>query len=61
MEKLMESKTQVDPVSKQLLVVLDGNGGKQAVADLVKQWSGLKKLQIRYDRYLEKNGKQTNI
>jgi type I restriction enzyme M protein len=61
MEKLIESKTQVDPVSKQLLVVLDGNGGKRAVADLVKQWSGLKKLQTRYDRYLEKNGKQTNI
>jgi type I restriction enzyme M protein len=61
MEKLIESKTQVAPVSEQLLEVLNGNGGKQAVADLVKQWSGLKKLQTRYGRYLEKNGKQTNV
>jgi len=52
MEKLIESKTQLEPVSKQLIVVLAGNDGKQAVAALVKLWSGLKKLQTQYDRYL---------
>ena len=59
MEKLIESKAQVEPVCEQLLDVLDGNGGKEAVADLVKQWSNLKKLQARYDQYKKKNGKKT--
>ena len=61
MERLIESKTQVEPISKHLLEVLDGDGGKQAVADLVRQWSDLEKLQTRYDQYLEKTGKQTAI
>jgi len=61
MDKLIESKTQVEPISELLLEVLDGNGGKEAVADLVKQWSDLKKLQARYDSYLQKNGKKTDI
>ena len=61
MEKLIESKTQVEPVSEQLIEVLDDSGGKQAVTDLVKQWSELKKLQINYDKYLEKTGKETEI
>ncbi len=59
MEKLIETKTQVEPVSVQLLDVLDGNGGKEAVADLAKKWSDLKKLQTRYDGYLKKNGKSS--
>lgn len=61
MERLIESKTHVEPISKHLLEVLDGNGGKQAMVDLVKQWSDLEKLQTRYDQYLEKNGRQTTI
>jgi type I restriction enzyme M protein len=61
MEKLHESNALVEPISEQLLVVLAGNGGKRAVADLVKQWADLKKLQTRSDRYLEKNGTQTTI
>ncbi|MFA7060210.1 MAG: N-6 DNA methylase [Pedobacter sp.] len=42
MEKLAENKAQVEPVSEQLLEVFEDNDGKQAVAELVKQWSGLK-------------------
>jgi type I restriction enzyme M protein len=61
MERLTESKAHVGPISKHLLEVLDGNGGKQAVADLVKQWSDLAKFQTRYDQYLEKNGRQPTI
>ncbi|MBT3255925.1 MAG: SAM-dependent DNA methyltransferase [Deltaproteobacteria bacterium] len=61
MEKLIETKTQVEPVSVQLLDVLDGNGGKEAVADLAKKWSDLKKLQTRYDGYLKKNSKQSSV
>ena len=60
MEKLIESNTQVEPISKQLLDVLDGNGGKQAVAELVKQWSDLEKTSnpIRPIPW-KKHGKQT--
>jgi type I restriction enzyme M protein len=51
MEKLAENKAQVEPVSGQLLEVLEDKEGKQAVADLVKQWSGLKALQAEYEQY----------
>jgi len=61
MQKLIESKTHVKPVSGQLLDVLDGNGGKDAVKDLLNQWSGLKKLQTQYGHYRKKNGKQPEI
>ena len=50
-ERLVENKTRVEPVSAQLLEVLDDNAGKHAVADLVKQWYGLDKLQGRYEQY----------
>ena len=55
MERLTENKTRVEPVSAQLLEVLDDDAGKQAVAELVKQWSGLNKLQTRYEQYREKH------
>lgn len=55
MERLIENKTRVEPVSAQLLEVLDDVSGKQAVADLVKQWSGLTRLQGRYQQYREKH------
>ena len=61
METLIESEAQVAPISGQLLAVLDGNGGKLDVADLMKQWSGLKKLQTRYGQYLKKNGTQSAV
>lgn len=61
MEKLTDKKAQVEPVSEQLLEVLNIDEGKKAVADLVKKWSELKKLQTKYKQYLKKNGKQTSI
>jgi type I restriction enzyme M protein len=54
MTRLTENKTNVEPVSAQLLDVLDDAVGKQAVTELVKQWAGLSKLQSRYEQYLEK-------
>ena len=54
MERLTESKASITPISAQLLEVLEDAAGKQAVADLVKQWAGLNKLQTRYAAYLEK-------
>ena len=55
MERLIENKTRVEPVSAQLLEVLDDDAGKQAVGELVKQWAGLNKLQTRYEQYGEKH------
>jgi type I restriction enzyme M protein len=52
MAQLIENQKQVKPVSEQLLEVLDDQQGKLAVGDLVKQWSGLNKLQKAYDNYL---------
>jgi type I restriction enzyme M protein len=55
MDRLTESKTRVEPISAQLLEVLDDEAGKSAVGDLVKQWSSLAKLQTRYEQYREKH------
>jgi type I restriction enzyme M protein len=54
MERLIESKTHVEPISAQLLEVLDDDAGKSAVGALVKQWAALAKLQTRYEQYLAK-------
>lgn len=51
MERLLENATRVEPVSAQLLEVLDDADGKEAVKALVKQWKRLDKLQTRYDGY----------
>jgi len=55
MERLRENKSHVEPVSAQLIEVLDDAPGKIAVAEVVKQWSGLNKLQTRYEQYREKH------
>ena len=51
MEQLSENKTHVEPISKQLLEVLDDKLGKVAVGDLVKQWKELNQLQKKYNGY----------
>ncbi len=61
MERLVENKTRVEPVSAQLLEVLDDQAGKQAVGELVKQWAGLKALRASYEQYLAKHGKEAAI
>lgn len=55
MERLLENKTKVEPVSAQLLEVLDDADGKAAVGGLVQQWAGLNKLQTHYTQYREKH------
>ena len=61
MERLMENKTRVEPVSAQLLEVLDDESGKQAVGKLVKEWAGLGKLQTRYEQYREKHRDKESV
>jgi type I restriction enzyme M protein len=61
MSRLVENKALVEPVCTQLLEVLDDADGKQAVAELVKQWAGLNKLQARYEQYREKHGKEKDV
>jgi type I restriction enzyme M protein len=54
MERLIENKNRVEPLSAQLLEVLD-DAGRDAVAELMKQWVGLNKLQTRYEQYRAKH------
>ena len=61
MERLIESKTHVKPISTQLLEVLNDDAGKQSVADLVKQWAALIKLETRYANYREKHGREKAV
>ena len=41
---LLENKTQIEPISQQLLEVLADEEGKKAVSDLVSQWNMLAQL-----------------
>ncbi|MBK8767915.1 MAG: SAM-dependent DNA methyltransferase [Burkholderiaceae bacterium] len=61
MERLIENKAKVEPVSAQLLEVLDDTGGKQAVGELVQQWTGLAKLKTHYAQYQEKHADETAL
>ena len=61
MERLIENKTRVEPVSAQLLEVLDDADGKQAVGELVKQWAGLGKLQTRYVQYARSTAAKESV
>lgn len=61
MEKLTENKARVEPVSAHLLEVLDDKAGKQAVAELVKQWAGLKVLKAKHDQYEKAFAKEAAI
>ncbi|MEQ1883714.1 MAG: class I SAM-dependent DNA methyltransferase [Bryobacteraceae bacterium] len=54
-ERLIGSKARVEPISTQLLEVLDDDAGKRAVGELVKQWAALKQLQSRYEQYRDKH------
>ncbi|MFD3318205.1 N-6 DNA methylase [Alteromonas macleodii] len=51
MDLLSKNKKQVEPVSEQLLEVLDDEQGKIAVGDLVNQWKELTQLQTKYQIY----------
>lgn len=53
MQRLLENATKVEPVSAQLLEVLDDAEGKEAVKALVKQWKGLQPLVNRHQKHLE--------
>ena len=53
MEQLLANREKVEPVSEQLLDVLDDSQGKQAVGELVSQWQGLKALQQASDAYIQ--------
>jgi type I restriction enzyme M protein len=55
MDRLIENKTRIEPVSTQLLSVLDNEDGKKAVAQLVEQWAALKTLKAHYEKYREKH------
>jgi type I restriction enzyme M protein len=60
-ERLIANKVRVEAVSGQLFGVLDDAAGKQAVAELVKQWAGLEKLQNRYEQYRMKQASEKAV
>lgn len=55
MQRLAENKNNVEPVTEQLLEVLDDQAGKDAVASLVKTWKALAPLEKAYTAYSTKN------
>ena len=61
MIRLRENATKVEPVSAQLLEVLDDAEGKEAVKALVKQWKGLDKLSTHYEQHVAQRAKLTGI
>ncbi len=61
MERLTENQEMVEPVSKQLLEVLDDETGKATVGELMKQWAALDKLKAKYDDYMGKYGREKSI
>ena len=61
MQRLLENKAKVEPVSAQLLEVLDDEPGRQAVGELVQQWAGLTKLETRYALYRDKGADETAV
>ncbi len=61
MERLSENKTQVAPVSRKILEVLDDKAGKDAVASLVKTWDHLGPLEKAYAAYQKTNGSKATV
>lgn len=61
MERLIENKTKVEPISAQLLEVLDDAAGMEAVGELVKQWTALDKLEARYGKYRDKDASERSV
>ncbi|WP_295442090.1 class I SAM-dependent DNA methyltransferase [uncultured Thiodictyon sp.] len=61
MERLAENRQQVEPVSAQLLAVLDDQAGKAAVARLVNAWDGLDTLQQAYAAYQRRHVDQAAV
>jgi type I restriction enzyme M protein len=61
MEMLREHQPKAAPVATQLLEMLDNAESRQAVAALLKQWTGLDKLQSQYDRYRAHHGADSGI
>ncbi len=61
MERLTENKEMVEPVTRQLLEVLDDETGKQTVGELMKQWAALDRLKTKHEQYLEKYAHEKSI
>jgi len=55
MARLAENQKQVEPVTEQILSVLDDKEGKQAVTSLLDTWKGLAPLQKAWASYQKKN------
>ena len=61
MVRLIENRNKVEPISAQLLEVLDDAAGEEAVGELVKQWAALDQLQARYGKYCDKDAGEKSV
>jgi type I restriction enzyme M protein len=59
--KLIENEKHIEPLSTQLLDVLDSAEGRQAVKDLGRQWKSLAKLQDKCENYVAGYGAETEV
>ena len=61
MEKLAENRRRVEPVGERLTEVLEVEAGRDAVADLLKEWAHLNDLTVRYQSYAAERGADETI
>jgi len=61
MARLAENRQKVEPVSAQLLAVLDDKAGKEAVASLLDTWENLAPLETAWADYQKQNGDKASI
>jgi len=61
MKRLAENRKRVEPVSKQILEVLDDQPGKQAVAGLVETWKQLDPLEAAWTKYKKASGTKKTV
>lgn len=61
MERLADNRKQVEPVSKQILEVLDDQAGQKAVTSLVTTWGQLGALETAWAGYRKANGNEATV
>lgn len=61
MDRLISSNARIEPLSAQLLEVVNDQAGQQAVVELVSEWSSLNKLQKRYEQYRLKYASEKTV
>jgi type I restriction enzyme M protein len=59
--KLIENEKHIEPLSSQLLEVLDSADGRRAVKDMTRQWKSLAKLQDKCESFVAVQAEETDV